>query len=132
MSAPMPNAAMRGPWGVPESLSDLRGPTEGTVSLPLHLCWSGDPEFDVTQPSTRLLMYQIVLTEGECTDIETFLNPRHLMTVWPKLRRLLNPRYTRPWEERFPQLVEAAKSAEPALQQELMRAKQAAREGRSI
>jgi hypothetical protein len=77
-------------------------------------------------------MYQIVITEAEHQDLENFLDAGYLMTVWPKLRRLLNSRYTRPWEERFPELVEVAKKAEPALREELRRAREAAREGRPI
>jgi hypothetical protein len=41
---------------------------------------------------------------------------------------MLHSRYIRPWEERFPELAEAAKVAEPALQEELRRAIQAVRE----
>jgi hypothetical protein len=96
MSGSQPNAAMRGPWGIPESLADLHGPTEGTVSLPLHLCWSGPGSYDVTQVGKRLRLYQIVLVEGEREDIETFLDAGYLMTVWPMLRRLLHRRYTSP------------------------------------
>lgn len=132
MATPLPSHHAHGPWGVPESLSDLHGPTSGTVPLPLHLCWSGPRQYDVSELSRRLLMYQIVITEGERADIEAFLDAGYLMTVWPKLRRLLHPRYVRPWEERFPELVAAAEAAEPELQEELRRAREAARKGRPI
>lgn len=36
-------------------------------------------------------MYQMVITEGERSDIEWFLDLNHLLSVWPKLRRLLGP-----------------------------------------
>jgi hypothetical protein len=75
-------------------------------------------------------MYQIVITEGEREDLETYLDANLLLTVWPKLRRLLHPRYTRSWEERFPVLVDAARAAKPALEAELAGACRAAREGR--
>jgi hypothetical protein len=132
MSAPMPNAAMRGPWGIPESLSDLHGPTEGTVQLPLHLCWSGEPEFDVGQLTSRLLMYQILITEADRADLENYMTAAHLLSVWPRLRRLLGSRYRDPWEERFPELVQAAEEAEPALSEELHRVREAIRGGYSF
>lgn len=132
MAAPLPSRYADVPERIPESLSDLHGPTAGTVPLPLHLSWSGAGRYDVTDPSGRLRLYQIVLTEGLRADIERFLNAGYLMTVWPKLRRLLHPGYVRPWEERFPELVAAAEAAEPALREELRRARQAAREGLPI
>jgi hypothetical protein len=132
MAMPLPSRSAHGPWGIPESLADLRGPTHETVSLPLHLCWSGACSFDVNEFSPRLRMYQILVTEGDREEIESFVDAGHLMTVWPMLRRLLHSRYTKPWEERFPELAEAAKAAEPALQEQLKRARQAAKEGRPV
>lgn len=132
MSTPMPNAAMRGPWGIPASLSDLHGPTEGTVSLPLHLCWSGPTRYDVTQFNQRLRLYQIVIAEGEVDDLQAFLDAGHLMTVWPMLRRLLHQRYVRPWEERFPQLAEAAAAGESMVEEKLRQARQATLDGRPV
>lgn len=127
---PFPSRYADVPERVPESLSDLHGPIVGTVPLPLHLSWSGAGRYDVTNPSGRLAMYQIVITEGERSDIEGYLDAAFLISVWPKLRRLLGPGYRVPWEDRFPELVEAAELAEPALREELKRARLAIREGR--
>ena len=35
---------------VPDRLEDLTGPTSGTVDLPSHLQWSGNPRYDLDQP----------------------------------------------------------------------------------
>jgi hypothetical protein len=128
MAEPLFTGAAHGPWGVPDSHADLRGPTDGVVSLPIQLCWSGNCSFDLADPTRRLMLYQTLLLEGDRSDIEEYLDAGHLMTVWPRLRRMLHSRYIRPWEERFPELAEAAKVAEPALQEELRRAIQAVRE----
>lgn len=130
MAARLPSRYADVPEQIPESLSDLHGPTAGTVPLPLHLSWSGARRYDVTDPSARLAMYQIVITEGERSDVEGFLDATFLLGVWPKLRRLLGPGYRVPWEERFPELVEAARVAEPALREELRKSRMAIREGR--
>lgn len=49
MAASLPSRYADVPDRVPESLSDLHGPTAGTVPLPLHLSWSGAGRYDVTQ-----------------------------------------------------------------------------------
>lgn len=128
----VPSAAMRGPWGIPESLSDLHGPTEGTVALPQRLSWSGRQEFDLAQYGQRLVMYQKLITEADSTDLEQYMDAAHLVTVWPMLRRLLHTRYTGPWEERFPQLAAAAEAAEPVLRERIRRARQAVLDGPAV
>ena len=46
-------------------LASLRGPTRGTVGLPLRLYWSGpSPAFDLGEPYLRRWLYQIVLREA--------------------------------------------------------------------
>jgi hypothetical protein len=132
MAMPLPSRYADVPDRAPESLYALHGPRDGVVSLPLHLCWSGSRRYDVAQPSQCLVMYQIVITEGERADVERFLAPRHLLSVWPKLRRLLGPAYRDVWEGRFPELRAAAEAAEPQLQDELRRAREAVRIGRPI
>jgi hypothetical protein len=132
MAMPLPSRYADVPDRAPESLAALHGPAEGVVPLPLHLCWSGARQYDLAQPSQRLTMYQIVITEGEREDVERFLDADHLLSVWPKLRRLLGPAYRDTWEDRFPELEEAAHIAEPALQAELLRAREAVRAGRPV
>jgi hypothetical protein len=50
---------------LPTALSELAGLEHGTVSLPLHLAWSGLTTFDLDQPRLRMSYYRIVLTEGQ-------------------------------------------------------------------
>ncbi|MEU6526912.1 hypothetical protein ABZ892_29785, partial [Streptomyces sp. NPDC046924] len=35
---------------LPESLDELRGPTQGVVELPLHVAWSGMTSYDLGKP----------------------------------------------------------------------------------
>ncbi|MFD7716286.1 transcriptional regulator, partial [Streptomyces sp. NPDC059814] len=44
---------------LPAALSELAGPEHGTVSLPLHLAWSGLTTFDLDQPRLRMSYYRI-------------------------------------------------------------------------
>ena len=41
----------RKPYIVTDDLGDLRGPTEGTVTLPHHLDWSGRAVYDLDRPA---------------------------------------------------------------------------------
>jgi hypothetical protein len=85
----------------------------------------GRPKYDVADPSRRLTMYQIVITEGAREEIERFLHSAHLVSTWPKLSRLLGRPYRNAWESRFPELRQAAEVAAPVLQTELRQARQA-------
>jgi len=92
-------------------LASLRGPTRGTVQLPLRLYWSGpSPAFDLGEPSLRRWLYQIVLREASRPeDLTGYLDRDTLIGLWPQLRL---PRSVRQaWEERHPQLRAAAAGA---------------------
>ncbi|HEX2417731.1 MAG TPA: hypothetical protein VHJ83_06360 [Micromonosporaceae bacterium] len=91
---------------LPDRLEDLRGPTNGTLSLPLHLAWSGMRDFDLNVYRQRLSAYHVVVTElRRKEDAVRYLNAGHLLELWPNLRRLLGPRYRQVWETRFPGLA---------------------------
>lgn len=90
---------------VPDSLDDLRGPADGTLTLPPELCWSGINRFDLGNYRHRLSAYRIVLTTGHRADAERLLHARHLVTDWRDQRRMLGPQYRRAWESRFPELT---------------------------
>jgi hypothetical protein len=66
------------------SLSDLRGPVDGAVELPLRLFWSApDKEFSLDDPDERRQLYEIVLREARHPDdLATFLNGGLLVAVW--------------------------------------------------
>jgi hypothetical protein len=94
----------RKPYVVADHLGDLRGPTEGTVSLPHHLDWSGRPTYDLGRPARLASMYKAVLNEaGTAQDLRDWLNRRVLIELWPTL--WLPPRLRGLWESRFPELA---------------------------
>ena len=93
------------------SLADLRGPTEGTVELPLWLFWSSPGHaFDLGDPDMRRWLYQTVLREaGRPEDLTTNLNGDLLVALWPELYL---PRGVRQaWEDQHPALRAAAATA---------------------
>jgi hypothetical protein len=75
---------------LPDRLDDLHGPWQGVVVLPVHLTWHGLREFDVALEKPRLLLYNIVLSQGRRNDLARFVNPRRLRDDWPQLRPLLS------------------------------------------
>jgi len=93
------------------SLSDLRGPAEGTVELPLRLFWSSpDRTFDLSVPFMLKSMYEIVLGEASRPeDLATYLEGDTLIALWPQL--YLPKGVRRAWEDRHPVLRPAAVTA---------------------
>jgi hypothetical protein len=85
-------------------LADLRGPVDGTVTLPLWLHWSGpSPVFDLGAPSMRRWLYEIVLREaGGPEDPTRLLDREMLITLWPEL--YLPKGVRQAWEEHRPVL----------------------------
>jgi len=93
---------------VVSDLASLRGPSRGTVSLPLRLYWSGpSPVFDLDVPHLRRWLYEIVLREASRPeDLTGFLDRDVLVALWSEL---CLPRGVRQaWEELHPQLRAAA------------------------
>lgn len=89
-------------------LADLRGPVQGTLTLPLWLYWSGaSPVFDLDEPFMRRWLYEIVLREaGSSEDLTSYLDADTLIVLWPQLYL---PRGVRQaWEELHPALRTAA------------------------
>ena len=84
---------------------DLKGPAAGKVELPLHVAWSGRRVYDVEDSSQRLALYALLLAEAQREDLERFLHRESLVSMWPRLRRLLGPHARRAWER---QLLAAA------------------------
>ncbi len=93
------------------SLEDLRGPTEGTIELPLWLFWSSpDHAFDLSDRDIRLWLYQTVLREASRQeDLAAYLNGETLIALWPDL--YLPPGVREAWEDRHPVLRAAAAAA---------------------
>ena len=93
-------------WGayarrLPSSLEDLRGPAAGEVELPLHVAWSGRRVYDVGQEDQRLVLYALLLAEAQREDLERFVHRESLVSIWPRLRRLLGPHARREWERQL-------------------------------
>ena len=106
---PEPGLEQRGygdrkPYVVAEDLDDLHGPTQGTVTLPQHLDWSGSAVYDLDRPARLASMYKAVLNEARgVEDLRHWLDRRALVELWPTL--WLPPRLRGMWEARFPQLA---------------------------
>ncbi|MFI8003744.1 transcriptional regulator [Streptomyces sp. NPDC086010] len=96
---------------MPAALSELVGPEHGTVSLPLHLAWSGLTTFDLDQPRLRMSYYRIVLAEGQHDDLVRFLNRSLLVRLWPTLRTLISRDVREVWEQSFNELAHSAQAA---------------------
>jgi hypothetical protein len=100
----------RKPYLVADSLGELRGPTAGTVTLPLHLDWSGRGTYDLDKPVRLASMYKTVLNEAATTDdLRTWIDGRQLIRLWPTL--WLPPSLRRAWEQRFRELAAAGTAA---------------------
>jgi hypothetical protein len=94
----------RKPYIVADDLSDLRGPAEGSVTLPHHLDWSGQATYDLDRPARRASMYKAVLNEASTIkDLHDWLDERVLIELWPTL--WLPARLRALWESRFPELA---------------------------
>ncbi|WP_299529960.1 transcriptional regulator [uncultured Streptomyces sp.] len=96
---------------VPAALSELVGPEHGTVSLPLHLAWSGLTTFGLDQPRLRMSYYRIVLAEGQHDDLVRYLNRGLLLSLWPTLRTLISRDVREVWERSFDELAPSARAA---------------------
>jgi hypothetical protein len=86
------------------SLTDLRGPTEGTVELPLWLFWSCPGHtFDLGDRDMRLWLYQTVLREASSLqDLTAYLDGDTLIALWPDL--YLPKGVRQAWEDTHPLL----------------------------
>ena len=47
----------------------------------------------------RLMLYALLLAQAQREDLERFLHRESLMSMWPRLRRLLGPHARRAWEQ---------------------------------
>ncbi len=93
------------------SLTDLHGPAEGKVELPIWLYW-GNPDhtFDLGDEDMRRWLYQTVLREaGQAEDLTAYLDGDTLIALWPDL--FLPPGVRQAWEDQHPVLRAAAAAA---------------------
>jgi hypothetical protein len=51
--------------------------------------------------SQRLVLYALLLAEAQREDLERFVHRDSLVSMWPRLRRLLGPHARREWERQL-------------------------------
>lgn len=101
-------ARYRRPYAVPESLDLLRGPSSGTVRLPVHLDWSGSAVYDLDAPGRIVDLYRAVLIEAASPqDLYAYLDAGVLRRLWAML--WLPAALRRAWEQKFPVLAEISR-----------------------
>lgn len=89
---------------VPATLSDLRRPQGGTVTLDRSLDWSGDGTYDLDDTGDLQVMYQTVLNQATTPDeLSRWLNSRCLRRLWSEL--WLPAQLRAQWQARFPELA---------------------------
>jgi hypothetical protein len=86
---------------LPSSLDDLKGPATGDVELPLHVAWSGRRVYDVGNNQQRLVLYALLLAEAQREDLDQLVHRDWLVSMWPRLRRLLGPHARLEWERQL-------------------------------
>ena len=89
-------------------LASLRGPSRGTVELPLRLYWSGpSPVFDLEDPGhAALAVPDRAAGASRPEDVTSYLDRDTLIGVWPELH--LPEGVRQAWEEHRPQLRAAS------------------------
>lgn len=91
------------PYAVPTSLSDLGGPSVGTLVLPHSIHWGPDRAVELDSFAGRSKAYRAIVREGTRAQQEALLNADGLREVWSDLR--LPARCRALWEARFPELA---------------------------
>jgi hypothetical protein len=105
---PLPSRHIGAEKRIPADLAALTGPAAGVVRLPVRLAWSGQTEFEVSDPGDRLTMYTALLDCGQLSDIVAYLHADLLRADWPRIRRLTSRRLIAMWESRLPELAAVA------------------------
>jgi hypothetical protein len=71
---------------VPATLSELRGPHDGTVTIDRSLDWSGDGTYDLDDAGDLQVMYQTVLNQATTPDeLSRWIDGGLLRRLWPEL-----------------------------------------------
>lgn len=98
------------PYAVPGALEQLTGPVHGEVRLPKALAWGPRRTFDLTDPDSRRLLYEVVVQEANSvSELGEYLERELLIELWPRL--MLPPECRRVWEDRFPELARRVAAA---------------------
>ena len=95
------------PYTVPEILEQLAGPDRGEVQPPTALTGAPQRSYRLDIEHDAELLYRTVIREASTVDeLARYLNVTVLKQVWPRL--VLPPRCRTLWEQRFPELAQAA------------------------
>lgn len=92
------------PYDVPASLDDLRGPADGSITLPRHIYWGPREDFDLENSALLRKAYRAIIREGSADEQVELLNLMLLKRCWNDL--ILPVVCRRKWEKRFPELGE--------------------------
>lgn len=91
------------PYAIVDSLDELQGPIEGSVTLPHSVFWApGSKTLSIDCEATRMQAYQAVLSEGTVEQVREYVNRDLLIEMWPRLNVPI--RVAKGWEQRFPEL----------------------------
>lgn len=89
-------------YETPDSLDQMQGPTEGTVTVGPHIDTRPQPTYDLADPNQRWGLYSAVVRDGRPVDQTRLLNRDLLIELWPELN--LPTRCRHVWEARFPRV----------------------------
>lgn len=83
---------------VPDDFDSVGPPkAAGTIELPLHIRWSGEPlVYDLEDRADRVRVYEQVLREGTEQDVCHYVDPDQLLDLWDEL--VLPPAVRRAWD----------------------------------
>ncbi len=74
------------PVEIPDDLGDASGVlVTGRVTLPLHVAWSAQGEYDMSNADQMRSVYELVMTEGTEDDVRRFIDLDRLLDVWEDL-----------------------------------------------
>jgi hypothetical protein len=91
---------------VTDTLTELQGPTRGTVELPHRMVWQSEKlrRFDLNDSYQLGRVYEIVLREAiRLDELRTWLDGATLRHMWPDLYLPRGVRHA--WEDRHPDLM---------------------------
>ncbi len=91
----------------PARLSDLTGPTAGTIELPQSIDWRPGRTCDMSSGVARRIVYERTLREAASTEeVCRYVDGEALVEVWGG--PWLPERVRKSWDDRFPELTRAA------------------------
>ncbi|MFT4041789.1 MAG: helix-turn-helix domain-containing protein [Gordonia sp. (in: high G+C Gram-positive bacteria)] len=97
----------RRPHPVAGSLDELRGPTSGTVRLPVTIDWGPTREYNVDDSQDAIRLYSRVLREAATAqELADYLNGPLLVRLWQSLN--LTDEIAQQWQDRLPELAQYA------------------------